>query len=62
MWVVEAFDEDGEYVAYSQEAYVSEKDARRAAEERAAEQPEYTWEVRYVEKQTADPERPYTEV
>ncbi len=62
MWVVEAFDEDGEYVAYSQEAYVSEEDARKAAEERAAEQPEYTWEVRYVEKQTADPERPFAEV
>lgn len=62
MWVVEAFDEDGEYVAYSQEAYVSEADARRAAEERADEQPEYDWEVRYVEKQTSDPERPYAEV
>lgn len=61
MWVVEAFDEDGNYIDYSQEAFVSEQDARRIAEERAEEQPEYTWEVRYVTLQTADPSRPYAE-
>lgn len=61
MWVVEAFDDDGNYVDYSQEAYVSEEDARRFAEERAEEQPGYRWEVRYVTLHTADPRRPFAE-
>lgn len=61
MWVVEAFDDDGNYIDYSQEAFVSEEDARRYAEEQAQARSEYSWEVRYVTLQTSDPKRPYAE-